>query len=107
MEGLGTNVCNYIEYLFGENAVKTYIDFLNREPVQYIRINTLKTSRDKLSSFFRSNFGIETENIPGMPSALKVMVKSDLISKSLEHVTGEFYIQGLSSMIPPVVLAPG
>jgi 16S rRNA (cytosine1407-C5)-methyltransferase len=107
LEGLGTNVCNYIEYLFGENAVKTYIDFLNREPVQYIRINTLKTSRDRISSFFRSNFGIETENIPGMPSALKVMVKSDLISKSLEHVTGEFYIQGLSSMIPPIVLAPG
>ncbi|MDR3610645.1 MAG: RsmB/NOP family class I SAM-dependent RNA methyltransferase [Ignavibacteriaceae bacterium] len=106
MEGLGTNVCNYIEYLFGNEAVKSYIDFLNREPVQYIRINTLKTTRERISSFFRSNFGIETENIPGMPAALKVMVKSDIISKSLEHVSGEFYIQGLSSMIPPLILSP-
>ena len=70
MEGLGTNVCNYIEYLFGGEAVKKYIDFLNREPVQYIRVNTLKTSKEKTASFLKSYYGIETEEIPGMPVAL-------------------------------------
>jgi 16S rRNA (cytosine1407-C5)-methyltransferase len=106
LEGLGTNVYNYIEFLFGGEAVKKYIDFLNREPVQYIRVNTLKTSKEKTSSFLKSYYGIETEEIPGLPVALKVMVKNDIISRSLEHVIGEFYIQGLSSMIPPLIMAP-
>jgi NOL1/NOP2/sun family putative RNA methylase len=106
LEGLGTNVCNYIDYLFGGEAVKKYMDFLNREPVQYIRVNTLKTSIEKTASFLKSYYGIETEEIPGLPAALKVMVKNDIISRSLEHVIGEFYIQGLSSMIPPLILAP-
>jgi 16S rRNA (cytosine1407-C5)-methyltransferase len=106
LEGLGTNVGNYIEYLFGADAVKSYLDFLNNNPVQYIRVNTLKSTRERTSSILYSNYGIETENIPGLPSALKIKVKNDIISRSLEHISGEFYIQGLSSMIPPLILNP-
>ena len=106
MEGLGTNVYNYIESLFGSEAVKSYIDFVNREPTQYIRVNTLKTNRDRTSAQLMKYYCIATEGIPGVAAALKVMGKNDVISRSLEHVIGEFYIQGLSSMLPPLVLNP-
>lgn len=106
MEGLGTNVYNYIESLFGSEAVKSYIDFVNKTPTQYLRVNTLKTNRERISDQLKNYYGVETEFIPGVPAALKVKEKNDIISRSLEHVIGEFYIQGLSSMLPPLVLDP-
>ncbi len=106
MEGLGTNVYNYIESLFGNDAVKSYLDFVNKEPTQYLRVNTLKSNRDRTSDQLFKYYGIETECIAGVPAALKVKEKNDIISRSLEHVIGEFYIQGLSSMLPPLVLDP-
>jgi len=106
LEGLGTNVYNYIEFLFGLEAVRSYIDFVNREPTQYLRVNTLKTNRERTSEQLKNYYDIETEFIPGIASALRVKEKNDIISRSIEHVIGEFYIQGLSSMLPPLVLDP-
>jgi 16S rRNA (cytosine1407-C5)-methyltransferase len=106
LEGLGTNVYNYIEFLFGIEAVRSYIDFVNRESTQYLRVNTLKTNRERTSEQLKNYYGVETEFIPGIVSALRVKEKNDIISRSIEHVIGEFYIQGLSSMLPPLVLDP-
>jgi len=106
LEGLGTNVYNYIETLFGSEAVKCYLEFVNKEPTQYLRVNSLKTNSEKTSRQLKEYYGVETECIAGIPAALRVKEKNDIISRSLEHVIGEFYIQGLSSMLPPLVLDP-
>ena len=41
-----------------------------------------------------------------LPSSLKIKNKSEYVSRSIEHIIGLYYIQGLSSMLPPLVLNP-
>ena len=41
-----------------------------------------------------------------MQNTLKVTEGSELTGKTLEHILGHYYVQSLSSMLPPIVLAP-
>ena len=99
-------VLSYIENIYGKNSSKLYLDFINSDPTQYIRANSLKIERTKLAKIIRDNYGIETETIPSLPNSLKILSKSEFVSRSIEHIIGLYYIQGLSSMLPPLVLNP-
>ena len=102
----GEKIKSYIASLFGEKNLSSFIDFINSEPHQYLRINALKTSPGKISKKLFERYGIETEIIPEIPFALKVIKGEEIAGKTLEHILGFYYIQGLSSMIPAVILSP-
>jgi 16S rRNA (cytosine1407-C5)-methyltransferase len=103
----GEKIKAYITSLFGEKNLSSFISFINSEPNQFLRINSLKTTPEIISKKLFSRYGIETTLIPEMPFALKVTRGGELAGKTIEHILGYYYIQGLSSMIPALVLSPG
>ena len=103
---VSNKIFDYLSSLYGESPAKNYLDFINAESTSYIRVNKLKTSKEKLSQILLKDYKIKTENIKGIKDALKISEKSDLLGKTIEHIIGEYYIQGLSSMIPPLILNP-
>ena len=100
------NIKSYLNSLYGQNAASGFIDFIKRKPTQYIRINTLKTDKPSLRKRLEEDFSIITEEIESIPNALKIISGNELTGKTIEHITGQYYIQGLSSMIPPLILSP-
>ncbi len=99
-------IISYISSLFGKDAAGEYTEFIKREPSTYIRVNTLKTTANKLSKKLKKNYYLETEVLKNIPDSLKVISEKNVAGKTLEHIIGDYYIQGLSSMIPPLVLSP-
>lgn len=100
------NISSYLERLFGKDAAQKFSSFIDKEPTQYVRVNKLKTSVEKISSVLLEEYGIASEKIPQIDFALKLSGRTDLTGKTIEHIIGEYYMQGLSSMIPPLVLNP-
>ena len=103
---VSNKIFDYLSSLYGESSAKNYLDFINTEVTSYIRVNKLKTSKENLSRTLLKDYNIKTEEIKGIKNAFKISGKSDLLGKTIEHIIGEYYIQGLSSMIPPLILNP-
>lgn len=104
---LSENIYNYLHNLYGKEAADLYDEYAGEEPKKYIRVNRLKSSRDILKTSLEVNYGISTEPIPGVPDALLITEdKQGLLGKTIEHISGLYYIQSLSSMLPPLVLNP-
>ncbi len=99
-------ILSYLNNLYGEQASEKYLNFIEEEPALYIRVNNLKISTEKLSSILKTNYNIQTEKVENINNALKVLNNHDLLGKTIEHINGLFYIQSLSSMLPPIVLNP-
>ncbi len=106
MAQVSNKIYEYLNTLYGESSAKKYIEFINEEPSQYIRSNSLKTTSKKLSSTLSNEYEIKTEQIKNIENALKIIDGKKLLGKTIEHIIGEYYIQGLSSMIPPLILSP-
>lgn len=70
------------------------------------RVNTLKTQASSLKEQLEPQ-GFKIENVPWYKEAfiLRKGKQKDLEKTGL-YTQGEIYVQGLSSMIPPLVLAP-
>ncbi len=102
----GEKIKSYVSSLFGEKNLSDFIDFINTKPHQYLRVNSLKTIPEIISKKLFERYGIETESISGIPLSLKVFKGEEITGKTLEHILGLYYIQGLSSMIPALILAP-
>ena len=106
MTEVSEKVLSYIENIYGKNSTKQYLEFIRSEPTQYIRTNSLKINKEKLAKILNDNYGIETETIPTLQNSLKISNKNEFVSRSIEHIIGLYYIQGLSSMLPPLILNP-
>jgi NOL1/NOP2/sun family putative RNA methylase len=106
MAEFSSNISAYLNNLFGEDAADKFSRFIDQEPSQYIRVNRIKTTPDELAAELKSEYDIDSEKIPGVDFALKLSGRTDLTGKTIEHILGEYYMQGLSSMIPPIVLSP-
>lgn len=106
MNGISSNIYDYFSSLYGTDYADKYRSFIQNESAQYIRVNSLKTTTEELSTVLKNNYGIETEKINGIKNCLKVTANSHLTGKTIEHIIGLYYIQGLSSMLPPLVLNP-
>lgn len=104
---VSTSIYEYLSSLYGKDAADQYLKYITEEPVQYIRVNRLKTDKETLIQALRNKYGIESVQIDAFDNALKI-IKDDnnLGGKTLEHLLGFYYVQGLSSMLPPIVLAP-
>ncbi len=103
---ISDSIYSYLLNLYGESIASHYVDYIKLEPVQYIRANSLKISANQLSGILFNNYKIETSPVPGLDNSLKVLTGTNLVGKTVEHITGLYYIQSLSSMLPPVVLKP-
>ena len=88
-------------------------DFANFEkivhtsPKNFIRCNTLKISTEELYSKLSKKWKI-SQPFPQNPEIM--LVTSPLLpgelGKAIEHILGYYYIQELSSMLPPIALSP-
>ena len=103
---ISDNIFSYINSLYGEVAAKVYTEYIKQDPTRYIRVNTIKTSPESLIPLLLKDYSIHAEKVALMPKALKITQEYSVIGKTIEHIIGEYYIQGLSSMIPPMILSP-
>jgi 16S rRNA (cytosine1407-C5)-methyltransferase len=99
-------VYEYLTEVYGESSAKKYLNFVQENPSVYVRVNTLKTSRNLLVKKLSERYGIETDHFDALPDALKFNELEEDLGKTLEIALGYYYIQGFSSMLPPLVLNP-
>ncbi len=76
-------------------AIQDFMDKMERPPTQYIRANSLKTSREELEGRLRSK-GFELKRT-AIPETLAVEKASMSAGATNEYLLGHYYIQDLSS----------
>lgn len=104
---LSTSIYDYFVSLYGKESADQYLKFIESDSAQYIRVNKLKTDKQSLAAILKNKYSIYTEEIEGFDTALKIVKDdNDLTGKTLEHLLGLYYVQGLSSMLPPIILNP-
>lgn len=101
---LSENISNYILKYFGEDYLREYQDYYESEYKPYLRF-ARNANAEELSSRLKA-YGIILEKVAGVPYAYRVLEGSGVTGKTLEFILGKYYIQSLSSMIPPLVLNP-
>ena len=99
-------IYSYLFTTFGKATVENYCDFVNEEPTKYIRVNERKINREALADRLFKTYGIKTEKVPYPSNALKIIDGFDFVGSTLEIAFGFYYMQGLTSMLPPLVLNP-
>jgi 16S rRNA (cytosine1407-C5)-methyltransferase len=99
-------IFDYLTSLYGKESAEKYTQFIESEPAQYIRINLAKISRSNLSDLLYKKYQIQTDSVKNFDNVLKIIAGNDKIGKTLEHILGLYYIQSLSSMLPPLILNP-
>ncbi len=99
-------IYDYFSSLYGKDSADKYLEFIDRDPAQYIRVNTAKVSKNELANLLELKYQIKTQPIPSFEKVLKIVEGNERIGKTLEHVLGFYYIQSLSSMMPPLLLNP-
>ena len=87
-------VSRFIEYV---PKIEDFLSKMDRPPTQYIRVNTLKTSREELEDRLRSK-GFELRSTV-MPEVLAVEKAPITTGATTEYLLGQYYIQDLSSCI--------
>ncbi len=106
MSGVSENIFAYISSLYGIRAAEEFSEFIKKDYSLYVRVNRLKTDKTNLIKKLNEIYSIKAEEIPGIPFALKLKENTEAAGKTLQHILGEYYLQSLSSMIPPLVLSP-
>ena len=99
-------IYNYLVDTFGEEAAQNYRSFVEKDPVKYLRVNERKIKRDKLADHLLETYGIKTVPVNYPSNALKIIDGYDYAGSTLEIAFGFYYIQGLTSMLPPLFLNP-
>jgi NOL1/NOP2/sun family putative RNA methylase len=88
--------------MLGDDA-PNYFESIQKVPQKIIRVNTLKTSKQKLIKRLKKKWKIKET-----PYENALIVESKLnpgeLGKAIEHQTGLYYVQDLSSMMPPLAL---
>jgi len=102
---LSENIASYISSAFGEEFLKNYKEFIESDYVSYIRISGSEEEQDRIVEKLK-RYEIELKKVNGVPNAYKVLSDTSNLGKTLEFALGKYYIQSLSSMIPPLILNP-
>lgn len=87
-------VGRFIQYV---PEIERFLEKMEQPPAQYIRVNTLKTSRDALESRLAAK-GFKLEPTL-LPEVLKVTRAPMATGATNEYLLGHYYIQDLSSCI--------
>ena len=99
-------IYTYLSETFGEDSAKSYGNFVGEDPSKYLRVNELKINRDILANRLFEIYGIKTEPVVYPFNALKIIDGFDYVGSTLEIAFGFYYIQALTSMLPPIILNP-
>ena len=102
---LSDNISEYIENVFGKEFLTNYEKFHESKYLTTLRISDINENHNSIIESLSSQ-GIELEKIDNVPNGYYVKSGEDLVGKTVEHTLGKYYIQSLSSMIPPLVLSP-
>ena len=97
-------VSRFLEYV---PKVNEFLSKMETTPTQYIRVNTLKTSRaDIMSRLLSKGFELESTVIPEVLAIKKAPLPTGATS---EYLLGHYYIQDLSSCmaVDALDIAPG
>lgn len=102
---LSENIASYIHSAFGEEFLDKYKEFIQSDYVPYVRISGSEEAQKNIVEKLK-RYDIELEKIDKVPNAYRVLSGVSNLGKTLEHALGKYYIQSLSSMIPPLILNP-
>lgn len=102
---LSNNISEYIQTTFGNEFLKKYKLFVESKYLPAIRFPNFEDNIELYTSSL-SKQGIELQPVPEIKNAFFVLNGEDIIGKTIEYTLGKYYIQSLSSMIPPLVLNP-
>lgn len=102
---LSSNISDYIRSVFGNEYLDNFKRHIESEPQTYIRIPGSSPQREEIINELNA-YGIVLENNESLSSAFKVLSGYEKTGKTLGYTLGKYYIQSLSSMIPPLVLNP-
>lgn len=89
---------------FGEEFTEDLLEANNEKPSIYLRVNTLKTTREELMNKLQ-NEGIKSYIVPGVDEAIRVENLKDIENNEL-FKAGLFTIQDISSMLIGKVVNP-
>lgn len=81
---------------------KSFLESLLRPLPRAIRVNTLKSARESIQKKY-ADYGIELCPVPWYEDAFVAPAEDP--SPTLEHFLGQVYVQELTSMLPPLVVA--
>ncbi len=99
-------VYGYLSSTFSDEIAKRYWEFVKHHPSKYIRVNGLKISREELAQKLEEKYSIITEPVKYPENVLKLISGIDDLGSTFEIAFGFYYLQGLTSMLPPIVLNP-
>jgi 16S rRNA C967 or C1407 C5-methylase (RsmB/RsmF family) len=86
-------IYEYFSSIYGKESADKYLEFIETDPTQYIRVNTAKISKDDLSKLLFEKYQIKTQSINHFERVLKIIEGNDRIGKTFEHVLGFYYIE--------------
>jgi tRNA (cytosine40_48-C5)-methyltransferase len=87
-------VSRFLEYV---PRIEDFLSKMERPPTKYIRVNTLKTTREELEGRLRSK-GFQLESTV-MPEVLAVIKAPLATGATTEYLLGHYYTQDLSSCL--------
>jgi len=93
--GVSDKIYAYLVSTFGDEAAKSYWEFIQKVPTKYIRVNERKIKRNILANQLYETYGIKTEEISYPSNALKITEGFDYAGSTLEIAFGFYYMQGL------------
>lgn len=102
---LSEKISDYLIELFGHEYEKKYSEYIKGDPVSYLRFSFTIEDHALLVKKLAA-YGIVVSPVDNIPNAYRVVEGYDKIGKTIEHALGHYYIQSLSSMIPPLILKP-
>lgn len=105
LNGFNDSISEYFKNNFGEAFYNNYIEYSSENSRSFIRINPLETEPGELIRRL-AKYEIVVHPVKKIDNALEVISGGSRIGKTLEHNLGHYYIQSLSSMLPPLVLQP-
>jgi len=86
---------------------ENYTKIIHTPPENFIRCNTIKISPKELFERLRKKWSV-IQPYPKYPEI--ILIDQDLspgeLGNSIEHILGYYYIQEVSSMMPPIALNP-
>jgi len=75
---LSDKIQSYVGSLFGKENLNKFIEYINFSPSQFIRVNSLKTTPEKIIKVLSNKYGIKTERVPGLQNTLKVIKGNEI-----------------------------
>ena len=98
-------LCEYLQKQYGKTAEKIVAGYACIRPVT-LRINTLKSTSHEVGTEL-GQLGISYERVSWYKDALILRdVREDTVRQTDLYREGRIYLQSLSSMLPPLYLAP-